>query len=274
MPELPEVETVINNLRKSIIGSKILSIDIFYPKLLKNSNEAEFIKNINLSNITNIDRKGKFIIIGLSNQKYLIIHLRMEGKLFFESFDTPPTHPQLLAEFKLSNGYLRYYDTRKFGTFDLINFSELNKFSALQKLGPDANSSDIDINLTYSKIKNKNVSIKTLLLDQTILAGIGNIYANEILYAAKINPFKKGNQITINEWELILKHAYKILNDSIIHHGTTIHSYKFDTNNSGGYQKYLKVHGFKNLPCKTCNNLISYQKINGRGCFYCKKCQK
>lgn len=274
MPELPEVQTVINNLKKNVLNSKIDNISIYYPKLLKNSTESEFKNFLNNETIINITRQAKFIIFHFTNNKNLVVHLRMEGKLFFEPFSIPPTHPQLLVEFKLSNGLLRYYDTRKFGTFDILFNYDLINFSPLSKLGPDANQENIDIIDTYNKIKNKNISIKTLLLDQSIIGGIGNIYANEILFASKINPNSKGKEISLQQWGIILENAKTILNNSIKHNGTTIHSFKFDTDFSGGYQEFLLVHGKKKELCKICNSPIKYEKINGRGTYYCKKCQK
>lgn len=274
MPELPEVQTVINYLKKNIIKKCINKIDIFYDKLLKNSDIDEFKKFLLNEIIISIDRKGKFIIINLTNNKHLVIHLRMEGKLFFEEFNSKPSHPQLLAEFKLSNGLLRYYDTRKFGTFYILKSENLSNFLPLIKLGPDANDKTLDPQSTFKFIKDRNIAIKTLLLDQSIIAGIGNIYANEILFKVNIIPTKKGKEISLIEWKNILNASEEILNQSIKNNGTTIHSFKFNAFSSGGYQKFLMVHGRKNELCKICRNPIIYQKINGRGTFYCKKCQK
>ena len=274
MPELPEVQTVISNLKRFIINQNIDFVEIYYPKLLKNSMTEEFKTFLINEKIIDITRKGKFIIFNLSNNKKWVIHLRMEGKLFFEPFNSSPTHLQLLAELKLSNGLLRYYDTRKFGTFHILKDNEFLNFQPLLKLGPDANDDNLNFEELFKHISKRNISIKTLLLDQCIISGIGNIYANEILFSSNISPFRKGNEINLEEWKEILKNSKIILNESIENNGTTIHSFKFDNNHSGGYQKFLKVHGKKNQPCPICNNPINYTKINGRGTFYCKNCQK
>ncbi len=271
MPELPEVETVINNLKPKIINHKINKINIYYLKLLKNSSLTNFVDFLINETVVDIKRKGKYIIICLTNNKYFVVHLRMEGKLFFEPFNSQVVLPQLLAEFELDNGLLRYYDTRKFGTFEIgYNLCELS----LNKLAMDANSDQFNDQYLYESIHNKKICIKNALLDQTIVAGIGNIYVNEILFCSKIDPEKSCCNLNIYDCANIVKYSKEILNKSIENYGTTIHSFLFDDNKSGQYQKYLLVHNKRHHLCINCKNKIQFKKINGRGTYYCPYCQK
>lgn len=266
MPELPEVETVRKYLKENILNQKIIDIQILYPKMIEN--DIDQFKNSLINNyFIDIKRRGKYLIFE-TNQNYLISHLRMEGKFNIKNInDKIEKHEHVIFTFPSFN--LRYNDTRKFGRMKLINKDELDTY--FKNVGPDANS-DIKEDYVLNKFNKSNKMIKTLLLSQDIISGIGNIYADEILYKAKISPFKKGKDITINDVKLILSSSKEILNNSIRHNGTTIKSYTFSLNHIGSYQNYLLVH--KKDICKNCNNKIIKTKIDGRSTYYCKECQK
>lgn len=266
MPELPEVETVRKYLKENILNQKIIDIQILYPKMIEN--DIEQFKNSLINNyFIDIKRRGKYLIFE-TNQNYLISHLRMEGKFNIKNInDKIEKHEHVI--FTFPSFTLRYNDTRKFGRMKLINKDELDTY--FKNVGPDANS-DVEENYVLNKLNKSNKMIKTLLLSQDIISGIGNIYADEILYKAKISPFKKGKDITINDVKLILSSSKEILNNSIKHNGTTIKSYTFSLNHIGSYQNYLLVH--KKDICKNCNNKIIKTKIDGRSTYYCKECQK
>lgn len=266
MPELPEVETVRKYLKENILNQKIIDIQILYPKMIEN--DIDQFKNSLINNyFIDIKRRGKYLIFE-TNQNYLISHLRMEGKFNIKNInDKIEKHEHVI--FTFPSFTLRYNDTRKFGRMKLINKDELDTY--FKNVGPDANS-DIKEDYVLNKFNKSNKMIKTLLLSQDIISGIGNIYADEILYKAKISPFKKGKDITINDVKLILSSSKEILNNSIKHNGTTIKSYTFSLNHIGSYQNYLLVH--KKDICKKCNNKIIKTKIDGRSTYYCKECQK
>ena len=152
----------------------------------------------------------------------------------------------------------------------LINKNDLDDY--FKNIGPDANNVEYNDEILH-KINKSNKCIKTILLDQSILSGIGNIYADEILFKARINPFMKGKDISKNDLENILKYSKEILDDSIKHKGTTIKSYTFSLNHAGSYQDYLLVHKNDGKHCKVCNEIILKTKIDGRSTYYCKKCQ-
>lgn len=267
MPELPEVETVRNYLKENILNKKIINIDILYPKMIENDIN-EFKQKLINNFFIDIQRKGKYLIFAL-DKYYLISHLRMEGK-----FNIKPINEEISKHehviFYFENFTLRYNDTRKFGRMKLINKDDLDDY--FKNIGPDANNVEYNDEILY-KINKSNKCIKTILLDQSILSGIGNIYADEILFKARINPFMKGKDISKNDLENIIKYSKEILDDSIKHKGTTIKSYTFSLNHAGSYQDYLLVHKNDGKHCKVCNEIILKTKIDGRSTYYCKKCQ-
>lgn len=266
MPELPEVETVRNYLKKNILNKKIINIDVLYPKMIEN--DLKFFKDSLINNyFIDIKRKGKYLIFE-TNNNYLISHLRMEGKFNIKNKDDIITKHEHVI-FYFDDFTLRYDDTRKFGRMKIINKDDLDKY--FSNLGPDANKVK-NINEIYNKIHKSNNMIKTILLDQSIISGIGNIYADEILFDSKISPFKKGKDLSFSEIENILKSSEKILNEAIKYKGTTIKSFTSAYHQKGSYQDYLMVHT-KNT-CLKCGKPILKNKINGRSTYYCEVCQK
>ena len=271
MPELPEVETVRNGLKKKILNKKITNCKVLYNGIIAYPNEFEFIKQISNQTINDILRKGKFLIFELDDY-YLISHLRMEGKYFIkEQNEELNKHDHVV--FTLNNKEeLRYNDTRKFGKMHLVKKDELDK-TPLVNLGLEP----WDKNLTkdYLKIKlNKKKAIKTLLLDQSIITGIGNIYADEILFLSKIHPETEGKNLTDKNLTDIINNTKIILEKAIESGGTTIHTYTSVDGITGRFQQELLVHNKKSLPCPICKTEITKIVVNGRGTYYCQKCQK
>jgi formamidopyrimidine-DNA glycosylase len=220
--------------------------------------------------IIDIERYGKYICFILTDH-ILISHLRMEGRYFFKTNDEPVLKHEHIV-FQLSDGLsLRYHDTRKFGTFDLRDKQNYRLTPPLNQLANEP--FDMDSKAFYTTLKNKQKAIKTALLDQTIIAGIGNIYADEILYACRIHPLRKTNQITQKEAKEIITNAITILNQAIMAGGTTIRTYVSELGVSGRFQLKLMVHQREGEPCYTCGSTIVREVINGRSSFYCKKCQ-
>ena len=271
MPELPEVETVKNGLKKKVLNKKITNCQILYSGIIAYPDKENFIKNITKQTIKDITRKGKFLIFELDNY-YLISHLRMEGKYFIKKTNEELTKHDHVV-FTLDNREeLRYNDTRKFGKMHLVKKDELN-LTPLVNLGLEP----WDKNLTKEYLKqklNKNKAIKTLLLDQSIIAGIGNIYADEILFLSKINPETSGSKLTDKNIEDIIKNTQIILEKAIELGGTTIHTYKAVDGITGRFQQELLVHNKKGEKCSSCNKEIIKIVVNGRGTYYCKNCQK
>lgn len=264
MPELAEVETVRNVLKGKILNKKINSIDIYYDKMIEN-NINEFKEKLINKEFIDIQRKGKYLIFE-TEDNYLISHLRMEGKYFIKNrIDPKDKHEHVI--FHCQDFDLRYADTRKFGRMKLIDKSFLKEY--FKDLGPDANSNP-DSKDIYEKVRNKNLPIKTILLDQSVISGLGNIYVDEVLFKAKINPFKKGKEITLKDIENILKYSKEVLDKAIYYKGTTIRSYTSQLGVKGGYQEFLCVHTKEICPC---GEKIQKKKIGGRTTYYCPVCQ-
>lgn len=275
MPELPEVETVVNYLKENILNQNIIHVSVLGRNLLKNCSPIQFCKNVTNSKITNIIRKGKNIIFLLSNKQMFIAHLRMSGKFILIQNDKENllgnTHTALIFNFDIGGFF--YNDVRHFGTIHLFNHQNYEKCVLISKLGPDAISSMFDLNYLASESKKSKKMIKTFLLDQTKVAGIGNIYVDEILFRAKIHPETKTNQISNKKLKLVVEYTKLILQDSINHKGTTIQSYSYDGHNPGEYLKYLKIHTKAGQKCQNCETIIIKIRVNQRGTYYCPKCQ-
>ena len=271
MPELPEVETVKNGLKKKVLNKKITSCKVLYHGIIAYPQKERFVKEIINQKINDIKRRGKFLLFELDDY-YLISHLRMEGKYFIKKINEEINkHDHVI--FTLNNEEeLRYNDTRKFGKMHLVKKEELEN-SPLSKLGLEP----WDKNLTNEYLKeklNKNKAIKTLLLDQSIITGIGNIYADEILFLSKINPEKLGKELTNKNRTDIINNTKIVLEKAIESGGTTIHTYTSVDGITGRFQQELLVHNKKSEPCPNCKTEILKIVVNGRGTYYCPKCQK
>jgi formamidopyrimidine-DNA glycosylase len=269
MPELPEVETIVNDLRPEIIGKTIIEINCITASTWRNKIPEN--KMMIGSKINSIGRKGKNILIYLSNNKVLIFHLKMTGRLIFESELSPLTkHTHFIMTF--NNGFLRFNDIRKFGYIDLIEVNNLETTEYLSKLGPDALAiSKIDF---IRLIKSKNRIIKSLLLDQTIIAGIGNIYSDEALFAAKINPLAVCSKLSEEKAGLLHKAIISTLKKAIKSRGSSVSDYVDGSGKPGGFQYHLKVYGREGEPCYVCGKPIKRSKIGSRSGHFCSHCQK
>lgn len=272
MPEIAEVETVRNTLKSMILNKKIVDVNIIYPKIIE-SDISDF-KNILIGReFFDIDRIGKWLMFDL-NDYYLLSHLRMEGKYFVKkSTDEIIKHEHIIISFDDGTD-LRYHDTRKFGRMNLVKKSDIDKVEAIKKQGIEANSNKLTKEYLYDKIHKKNIPIKSLLLDQTIISGLGNIYANEVMFDARINPNKLGKDISLKECDLIVKASKKIIDAAIKDGGTTIKSYTSSLGVTGRFQQHLMVHKREGEECKVCGTLIENIKIGGRSTYFCPKCQK
>lgn len=270
MPEIAEVETVRNTLKRLILNKKIVDVKIIYPKIIE-SDISDFRKILQGRQIKDIDRIGKWLMFDLEDY-YLLSHLRMEGKYIFKPLNSSFEKHEHVS-FIFEDEELRYKDTRKFGRMYLLKKDELNKFLA-SRLGYEPWDKNLTIAYLKENLKNKTLPIKTLLLDQKLIAGIGNIYADEILFLSKINPHRKGKSLNDEELEKIIENTKKVLEQAIKDGGTTIRSYTSVDNKIGSHQNNLLVHKKENEECPVCKNLIKKDRINGRSTYYCSNCQK
>ena len=273
MPELPEVETVKESLRLRLTGRKIKKVNVIYDNIIAYPKVEEFVNEITNQTINDMKRRGKFILFDLDDY-YLLSHLRMEGKYFFKSKDDEILKHEHVI-FVLDNGEeLRYMDTRKFGKMYLIMKEDIDKIGPLKELGLEPWDDNLTSDYLLEKYEKKKLPIKSVLLDQSIIVGIGNIYADEILFLCKINPLKKCNEITKKEAFNIIKYTREVLEEAIKKGGTTIRSYSSVDGVHGLFQEELLVHGKEKGKCPACNGNIEKIRVGGRGTYYCPKCQK
>lgn len=273
MPEKPEVITVCNSLKPRIVGHKITGCNVYWNNIIAYPTTDEFKKQIIGQVINDIKTRGKFIVIDLDNDS-LLIHLRMEGKFFFRKVGeeiAKHEHVEFILDDDIS---FRFHDVRKFGKMYLIPKDSIEKMKPLCDLGLEFYDKNLTKEYLYSKIHNKKLPIKTVLLDQSIIAGIGNIYDDEILFKSGISPFRKSCDVTLSECDKIIKNTIVVLDEAIKKGGTTIRSFTSSEGVHGLFQNELLVHGRVGKQCKVCGSIISKDKIGGRGSYFCTECQK
>lgn len=272
MPELPEVETVKNGLIKSIKDKTIKDVLIFKSNII-NGKEKEFISTLKNKKILDIKRIGKHLIFKLNQNTILISHLGMEGKFIpGNSIKDKSKYVRVLFLFK-DNTILNYDDSRMFGSLAIRDYENYNKIPPISEIGIEA-IDNIDIEKIYPIVHKQNKPIKEVLLDQHIVSGIGNIYADETLFKSKIHPLSKAYDLTKNQVKELYKNAKEILLLAIKHNGSTVHSFTWDKGKSGDMQRFLKVYGKEGEKCPNCATPFTKIFIDGRGTTFCNNCQK
>lgn len=272
MPELPEVETVRRGLTQLVEGSTIKTVDVLYPKMINVSPE-EFQAALRGKQIMKIDRRGKYLFIRLSDNLTIVSHLRMEGKYDVEPEGSPiDKHTHII--FHLTDGrQLRYNDTRKFGRMNLVDTGTEMQVAGLKTIGPEPTEDDLTVAYMKKIFAKSHKVVKPFLLDQSNIAGLGNIYADEVLWLSKINPQQPVNTISLAKIKLLRKSIIAELNKAIAGHGTTVHSYSTAYGEAGNFQNQLNVYGREGEPCPRCGTKIVKIKLAQRGTHYCPKCQ-
>jgi formamidopyrimidine-DNA glycosylase len=265
MPELPEVEVIVRELRPKLTNEIIDSIDVFWHRSFVNENGSSLPLN---RSIQTISRKGKYIILNL-DKNTLVIHLRMTGQLII-SRSEPEETKHLRVRIRLHSGkYLFFYDSRKFGRIYYLSDPSI----LLNKLGTDALDPQFTESAFHALFENKKSRIKSFLLDQRFLAGLGNIYIDESLFRAGIHPETIMNQIPLPKRSTLFRVIGDVLNAAITHMGTTISDYKTTGGGFGTNQNYLSVYDKQNTPCPVCRTPIEKIRTGGRGTHYCPTCQ-
>lgn len=269
MPELPEVETVKNTLRKQVLNKVIETSTVYWDNIIAYPEVEEFNKKIKNQKITDIKRRGKWLMFELDSF-FLLSHLRMEGKYFIrKKHDERNKHEHVVFTFT-DGTELRYHDTRKFGKMYLLEKENVFDLKPLNELGLEP--WDDELNPNYLKEKFHTKPIKTELLDQRIIVGIGNIYADEILFLSKIHPLRSAVELSDADLFNIINNTKKILEKAIELGGTTVKSYTSSEGVHGRFQNELLVHT-KDF-CPVCNTKIEKIKVGGRGTYYCPRCQE
>jgi formamidopyrimidine-DNA glycosylase len=265
LPELPEVETVVREL-KALEGRIPTKLKVSWHKT-PTPGASVLRKALVGKAIRKVDRRGKYILLEMESGDVVSVHLRMTGKLVFEP--TPKDRPYIRLSLELDHrDWLHFVDVRKFGRFDLFKSGS----SVLPLLGPEP----LEVNTTAKVLSNlkSRRELKKILLDQKVLAGVGNIYADEALYMARLSPFLPGVDLAEQEAKVLAKALSKILLASIKNMGTTLSDYRTTKNMGGENQNYLKVYGQTGRPCGVCETPIEREVIGGRSTHYCPVCQK
>ena len=272
MPELPEVETVRRGLEKLILGKKISNINIRYHKMIK-TDLPEFQKEMPGQVIQSMGRRGKYLLFYLSD-KILISHLRMEGKYFYYPDQVPERkHAHILIHFE-DGGTLVYEDVRKFGTMELLAPELLDSYFISKNLGPEPTEQDFDLGRFKLALKKSKKPIKSHLLDQTLVAGLGNIYVDEVLWRAKVHPSRTSNSLSSQEARKVHDETIKVLGQAVEKGGSTIRTYTNAFGEDGTMQEFHQVYDKTGQACSRCGTIIEKIQLGGRGTHFCPKCQR
>ena len=287
MPELPEIQTIVNDLNKTVLNKKIKKVEIRLSKIVRYANK-DFCAVLKNNSFQKISRWGKFIIIQLSpKNKYLVVHLRMTGQIIYinkdkvivgghsvenNQFNLPNKQTHLIIYFQ-DHSKLFYNDQRQFGFWQVVNPKGLKEVQ--DKLGLNPFDPEFSLSSFKKLLENRKGNIKAFLLNQKYIAGLGNIYTDESLFRAHILPFRKINTLTPKEIEKLYKVIKDILNLSIKYRGTTFNNYVDAEGRKGKFIKFLKIYGKEGQKCSRCQKeIIKKVKVAGRGTRYCSYCQK
>lgn len=290
MPELPEVETIKNGLMEKVSGKPVLKVEVNNAEVLRSGKEY-FRKTLAGNKVGKVSRRGKMLILEIEDKnggargRFLLVRLGMTGRLvYFDKQDKlwggysaehkgtyAYKHCHFVLRFE-GGGELLFCDSRKFGYLQIVDKKGLEE--KLKNFGPEPLEKDFTLTVFWKIINGKKMNIKAFLLNQKYIAGIGNMYADEILFDAKIMPARNVDSLLSKEVETLYKSIKKILKNAVEKRGTTFSDYVDASGNEGGFQEYLKVYGRAGLPCEGCGGKVKKIKISGRGTNFCPSCQK
>ena len=271
MPELPEVETFVAELRPHLVGRRIASARVLWPRTIAGSDPETFEVHLAGQQITALDRRGKYLLCRLESGDTLIVHLRMTGRLEIVPPHSPAlSDPHVRAWFGLADGdYLVFNDTRKFGRIWLVADAQ----QVLLALGPEPLAWDFTAAVLGERLRGRRAAIKALLLDQTVIAGLGNIYADEALFLAGIHPLRPGGSLSDDEVRRLHEAIRQVLAEAIGQRGTTLRDYRPPYGAQGAFQNQLRVYQQTGQPCSRCGTSIQRIRVTQRSTHFCPSCQ-
>lgn len=272
MPELPEVETIKRDLEKKILGQKIVRVFVYDRRVIRNSPPRSFIKNLTGKTFREVSRRGKAIVFPLKDSGFLVVQLMMTGQLIHSEKNPRPSNATKIT-FQLSNhSYLNYNDHRLFGRLQFCRTLEEIKF--FKDLGLEPLSSTLSVRWLADQLISRSTPIKNFLMNQKFVAGIGNIYASEILFAAGIHPRRAAKTLSKKETHSLHEKIKEILTEAIRFRGTSMRDYRDAGGRKGNYINRIKVYGRENHPCLSCQTIVERFVQAGRSTFFCPRCQK
>lgn len=274
MPELPEVETIVADLRPHLSGRTIVTCELLFPSIVRHPEPEEFIDAIAGRRIESVGRRGKFILIELGAGLLLVVHLGMTGQLRLVGADSPiekHTH----AIFTLDDGrHLRYRDPRRFGRLLLGTEQALLQSKTLPRLGPEPIDPGFAADELYRRLRGRRTSLKAVLLDQASIAGVGNIYADESLHRARLRPDRPAGSVSLKSAQRLHDSLRESLQVAIANRGSSVDTYRDAWGEFGGQQEKLLVYGRAGEPCFTCGRPLSVIRLAGRTTVFCRRCQR
>ena len=268
MPELPEVETIRSQLAPRLVGRVLQRVEILDPRLTRPHDLFEVVEELEGDRVAAVERRGKYLVLRLESGLSLLVHLRMTGGFGFG----PATHERAAVE--LDDGSrLAYRDVRRFGTWLVLEGAELEPYLA-RKIGPEPLGARFTAGWLGSQLARRRAPLKAVLLDQRIVAGLGNIYADEALWRARLGPLRPANELTPDETSRLHRAIRAALRTGIERQGSTLRDYATPDGSSGSMQAEFRVYGRDGRPCPRCATPIAKTRVGGRGTWFCPRCQR
>lgn len=273
MPELPEVETIRRTLAEHVINLEIKEVRLIWSSAVCSWEDQSFEDLVTGRRIQTIDRRGKYLLIRLDEDLTLIAHMRMTGRLnYYTEKREPEKHTHVV--FGLEQGEVHFTDVRKFGRIQAIPTSLCFSDSSLSKLGPEPLELEFTPHVLKERLRKKKISVKAALLDQHVLAGLGNIYVDESLFQAGISPERRVDTLSNEEISKLHRAIQNVLQAGIDAQGTSFRDYRDANGEKGSFERELQVYGRGGEPCKLCGQVLERIRLAGRTTVYCSWCQK
>src|SRR2546427_3671739 len=273
MPELPEVETIVADLRPHLVGRSILRAELNFPTIVRHPEPEQFIDALVGMRIESVGRRGKYILLGLTDNLVLVVHLGMTGQLRLVDA-VAPLEKHTHAVFFLDDGrQLRYRDPRRFGRLLLGTEQALLTAKKMPRLGPEPIAPDFASDELYRRLRKRRTAVKAVLLDQRAIAGVGNIYADESLHKARVRPDRIAGTLSRKSARRLHESLRESLQTAISNRGSSVDTYRDAWGEVGGQQEKLLVYGRAGEPCFTCGRPLSAIRIAGRTTVFCRRCQ-
>jgi formamidopyrimidine-DNA glycosylase len=274
LPELPEVETISRDLREKIVGHTIQRAEVFWEREIGHPSVPEFLEHIRDRRIEGTGRRAKYLVIHLSDNATLLVHLKMTGQMLYVSADEPP-NPYTRVLFHLDRDrQLRFVDIRKFGRMYLVEADSLADFHKIAQLGPEPLEEAFTLAAFKALLRKRKGRMKSLLMNQGFLAGMGNIYVDEALFRARIHPLRSSTTLKPRDVRLLHQAIQDVLHESIANRGSSIDDYRDASGQKGYHHVYLQVYGREGEPCVRCGRPLRKIVVGGRGTHFCSNCQR
>jgi formamidopyrimidine-DNA glycosylase len=278
MPELPEVETITVDLRPHLVGSTILECTLCFPGIVRHPEPERFVSALRGRPLRSLTRRGKYILAALDAGDLLVVHLGMSGQLSYVEPNLPLlAHTHAIFSLRPARGAgraeLRYRDIRRFGRLLLGTEAELLQAGKLPRLGPEPLDPRFSPDDLYRRLRGRRAPLKALLLDQSVLAGVGNIYADESCFKAGIRPDRPGGRLSRTAVVRLHRALRETLTSGISHRGSSVDDYLDAWGEPGSHQGELQVYGHAGQPCPTCSRPLALVRLAGRSTVFCRRCQ-